>query len=73
MEDVLNIKVDPKDRRHFLVFAYDTLKYESDYFKLPEWASPEIMDELKEFRTFTSTLFYSTSKLQRFRSGIFNQ
>ena len=50
---------------------YDTLHVESNSnLKLPEWATPDLMNQLKQLDVEYFTLLSGTKKLQKFRSGV---
>lgn len=50
---------------------YDILHTESNSkLKLPEWATPDVMEQLKQLDIEYFRLLSGTKKLQKFRSGV---
>ena len=50
---------------------YDTLHTESNSnLRLPEWATSNVMDQLKQLDVHYFRLLSGTKKLQKFRSGV---
>ena len=70
MEDNLGIKKNTYSTRELINPVCDTLASEqAEHLPLPEWAKPEILNEMKQYYTFTFGKFYATKKLQRLGSG----
>ena len=70
MEDNLKIKKRSFSLLTLIKTIYDTLLSEqSEHLPPPNWATPEILSEMKQYYTFGFEKLYATKKLRRLESG----